>query len=69
MTLYIVADLAPGYDALKTPYWRTMGVFNSLALAKGFAFPMSIITEWSDHDLAFKVHRSRVLSGNYKVIP
>jgi hypothetical protein len=66
--VYVVSDLAKGYDKLKTPYWRPTGMFSSIVAAKKWAnYNSSIITQ---HTLceARKVMDLRQLPETYEVI-
>lgn len=65
---YIVSDLAPGYDKLKTPYWRTTGVFSCILAAKKWASPShSIITIHKWHE-ATAIHAKRKLPDEYRIV-
>lgn len=66
--VYVVSDLAKGYDPLRTPYWRPTGMFTSIVDAKKWAnYNSSIITEHTLSE-AERVMNMKELPETYKVI-
>jgi hypothetical protein len=65
---YVVSDLAPGYDRLRTPYWRPTAMVSDIILAKRWAGQHSIITEHSWQE-ASQIMATRTLPEDYKIIP
>lgn len=68
LQVYVVSDLAKGYDKLQTPYWRPTGMFSSLVFAKRWAFPgTSIITE-HEFEEASEIMKTKTMPTTYKIV-
>lgn len=65
---YIVSDWREAHVGGKRVWhWRTMAVTNSIALARKFAGPDSIITAHTPEE-AKAIHAARVLPAEYEVV-
>lgn len=68
MDIYVVSDLAKGYDRLKRPYWRPTAMMNSIIAAKAWANPNSSIITVHTFEEANEIMANRELPSDYRIV-
>lgn len=67
-TVYVVSDLAKGFDKLKTPYWRPTAMVTDIIAAKAWAnYNYSIITEHTFEE-GSQIMKTKTMPVDYKVV-
>lgn len=67
-SVYVVSDLAKGYDKLKRPYWRPTAMMNSIVAAKAWANPNYSIITVHTFEEANEIMAKRELPSDYRIV-
>lgn len=66
--VYIVSDLAKGFDKVKTPYWRPTAMVSCITAAKAWANPnYSIVTEHTFEE-GSQILKTKTMPTDYKIV-